>query len=177
MMHSAPIMRAAATVLSKCCATRVSTVGTPVMSMMATVASLCTMDSSRFSITIWVRSLSSVPISGTATMPSHSLITGVDRSSSSCCWRSITCSRPRWYASTVTRPSLSKTVEESHVSSFSRLASDAKARRNALKIGFFSEKMKVAVSMGENPASARLLDKLDSAARTSSHCWPTRSSS
>ena len=35
MMQSAPISRAAATVLSRCCATSVSTVGTPVMSMMA----------------------------------------------------------------------------------------------------------------------------------------------
>ena len=35
MMHSAPISRAAATVFSRCCATSVSTVGTPVMSMIA----------------------------------------------------------------------------------------------------------------------------------------------
>ena len=35
MMQSAPIRRAAATVLSRCWATSVSTVGTPVMSMMA----------------------------------------------------------------------------------------------------------------------------------------------
>ena len=38
MMQSAPISRAAATVLSRCCATSVSTVGTPVMSMMAIAA-------------------------------------------------------------------------------------------------------------------------------------------
>ena len=35
MMQSAPISRAAATVLIRCCATNVSTVGTPVMSMIA----------------------------------------------------------------------------------------------------------------------------------------------
>ena len=35
MMQSAPIRRAAATVFSRCCATSVSTVGTPVMSIMA----------------------------------------------------------------------------------------------------------------------------------------------
>ena len=35
MMHSAPISRAAATVFSRCCATSVSTVGTPVISMIA----------------------------------------------------------------------------------------------------------------------------------------------
>ena len=35
MMQSAPIRRAAVTVFSRCWATRVSTVGTPVMSMMA----------------------------------------------------------------------------------------------------------------------------------------------
>ena len=35
---------------------------------------------SRFSITTWVRALSSVPISGSASTPSHSLTTGVDSS-------------------------------------------------------------------------------------------------
>ena len=39
MMQSAPISRIALTVFSRCCATSVSTVGTPVMSMMASVAS------------------------------------------------------------------------------------------------------------------------------------------
>ena len=53
-----------------------------------------TIRSSRLSITICVRSLSRVPISGTATTPSHSLTTGVDSSISSCCWRAITASRP-----------------------------------------------------------------------------------
>ena len=43
------------------------------------------MRSSRFSMTIWVRALSSVPISGRARMPSQSSTTGVDSSSSSCC--------------------------------------------------------------------------------------------
>ena len=37
MMQSAPMRRAAATVFIRCCATSVSTVGTPVMSMMAIV--------------------------------------------------------------------------------------------------------------------------------------------
>ena len=35
MMQSAPIRRVAVTVFRRCCATSVSTVGTPVMSMMA----------------------------------------------------------------------------------------------------------------------------------------------
>ena len=43
MMQSAPIRRAAATVLSRCWATRVSTVGTPVMSMIAISALWSTM--------------------------------------------------------------------------------------------------------------------------------------
>ena len=42
MMQSAPIRRAAATVFSRCCATSVSTVGTPVMSMMAIAAPVST---------------------------------------------------------------------------------------------------------------------------------------
>ena len=42
MMQSAPISRAAATVFSRCCATSVSTVGTPVMSMIAIAAPVST---------------------------------------------------------------------------------------------------------------------------------------
>ncbi len=64
-------------------ATSVSTVGTPVMSMMASSASVSTMRCSRVSITTWVRLLSSVPIMGTASTPSQSLTTGVESSSSS----------------------------------------------------------------------------------------------
>ena len=45
---------------------------------------------SSFSITTWVRALSSVPISGSATIPSHSVTTGVESSSISSCWRVIT---------------------------------------------------------------------------------------
>ena len=45
MMQSAPISRAAAIVLSRCCATSVSTVGTPVMSMMAISAPVSTIRS------------------------------------------------------------------------------------------------------------------------------------
>ena len=101
MMQSAPISRAAATVLSRCCATSVSTVGTPVMSMIAIAAPVSTMRCSRLSITTCVRSLSSVPISGSARMPSQSLTTGVDSSSISCCWRMMTSSRDPWYASVV----------------------------------------------------------------------------
>ena len=73
MMQSAPISRAAEIVLIRCCATSVSTVGTPVMSMMAISAPEVTMRCSRLSMTICVRALSSVPISGRARMPSHSL--------------------------------------------------------------------------------------------------------
>ena len=71
MMQSAPISRAAATVFNRCCATSVSTVGTPVMSRMAIDEPVSTMRCSRFSITTCVRALSSVPMSGSARMPSH----------------------------------------------------------------------------------------------------------
>ena len=93
MMQSAPMSRAAATVLSRCWATRVSTVGTPVMSMIASGAPVSTMRWSRLSMTTWVRALSSVPISGRARMPSQSSTTGVDSSSSSCCCRAMIPSR------------------------------------------------------------------------------------
>ncbi len=101
MMHSAPMSRAAVIVLSRCCATRVSTVGTPVMSMMATSAPVSTMRWSSDSITTWVRALSRVPIIGSASMPSHSFTTGVESSSISCCCRVMTSSRPFWYTSVV----------------------------------------------------------------------------
>src|SRR5579864_8707632 len=96
MMQSAPISRAAETVFSRCCATSVSTVGTPVMSMIAICEPEATICCSRLSITICVRLLSSVPISGTATMPSQSCTTGVESSNISCCWREMTSSRLFW---------------------------------------------------------------------------------
>ncbi len=95
MMQSAPIRRAADTVLIKCCATSVSTVGTPVMSMIAISAPVSTIACKRLSITVWVRWLSSVPINGNARMPCHSSTTGVESSSSSVCCRRITSSRLR----------------------------------------------------------------------------------
>ena len=96
MMQSAPISRIAVTVFSRCCATSVSTVGTPVMSMIAISEPVSTMRCSSVSITTCVRALSSVPIIGTASTPSHSLTTGVDSSSSSSCWRLMTSSRVFW---------------------------------------------------------------------------------
>src|SRR5215472_17735834 len=51
MMQSAPIRRAAVTVLRRCWATTVSTVGTPVMSMIATLELVCTIACSNDSIT------------------------------------------------------------------------------------------------------------------------------
>ena len=93
MMHSAPISRAATTVLSRCWATWVSTAGTPVMSMIACCEPVSTRVCSSFSITTWVRAESRVPTSGTATTPSQSLTTGVDSSRSCSACSVITCSR------------------------------------------------------------------------------------
>ena len=69
MMQSAPIRRIAVTVFSRCCATSVSTVGTPVMSIMAIEEPVSTILCSRVSITVCVRALSSVPIIGSARTP------------------------------------------------------------------------------------------------------------
>ena len=55
-----------------------STVGTPVMSMMANSDADSRMRCSSSSMTSWVRELSRVPIMGSASTPSHSLTTGVD---------------------------------------------------------------------------------------------------
>src|SRR5262245_10038970 len=59
MMQSAPIRRAADTVFIKFWATSVSTFGTPAMSMMAISARELTIWLSKFSITVWVRTVSS----------------------------------------------------------------------------------------------------------------------
>ena len=96
MMASAPMRRMAVTVFSRCCATRVSTVGTPVMSMIAISAPVSTIRCSSDSMTTCVRCESRVPIIGRASTPSQRLTTGVESSSNSSCWRAMTSSRPFW---------------------------------------------------------------------------------
>ncbi len=91
--HSAPISRTAAAVRSRCWATIVSTVETPVMSMIATSASRSRIACNRFSMTVWARKESSVPSSGTVTIRSQILTTGAETSVISDCWRSMIASR------------------------------------------------------------------------------------
>ena len=55
-------------------------------------------------MTTWARAESSVPTSGTATTPSHSLTTGVDSSSSCSACSAISDSRVLVYVSNVNRP-------------------------------------------------------------------------
>ena len=93
MMASAPSRRTALAVLSRCWATSVSTVGTPVMSSTAWSAPVATSVSSSRSMTSWVRAESRVPTSGTAMMPSHSRITGVESSIMAEDWSVMICSR------------------------------------------------------------------------------------
>ena len=133
MMHSAPISRAAVMVFSRCCATRVSTVGTPVMSMMANLELVATTVCSRLSITTWVRALSSVPMMGSASMPSQSLTTGVESSSSSCCWREISSSRVAIKASVVIRASRSSSSVAVQIVSNSLSCCSTSSRRIAEK--------------------------------------------
>jgi hypothetical protein len=87
MTYPAPIRRAVEMALMICCATSVSTVGTPVMSMIANWARAATISVSKFSMTICARALSSVPMSGKARIESHKWTTDVDSSSSSWPWR------------------------------------------------------------------------------------------
>ncbi|MNY08937.1 hypothetical protein D3C86_1418210 [compost metagenome] len=101
------------TVLSRCWATRVSTVGTPVMSMMAISEPVSTIRCNSDSITTWVRCESRVPIIGSASTPSQSLTTGVDNSSSSSCWRLITASRDFWNVRMVCMPKASSSSDTS----------------------------------------------------------------
>src|ERR1700733_9885665 len=155
MMQSAPMRRAAATGLSRCCAVSVSTVGTPVISMIAIDASVSTIAWRRVSITTCVRWLSNVPIIGNARMPSHSLTTGVDNSAISRCWRTMTSSRLFWNTSSVNRPSSSSRVVIDQVSSATWAGEKELLRVSVLKSGCFNEKTKVAVSLGENPWVAR----------------------
>jgi hypothetical protein len=156
MMQSAPMRRVAATVFRRCCATSVSTVGTPVMSMIAIAAPVSTIFCRSDSMTICVRALSSVPTSGSARMSFHSSTTGVDSSRSSRCWRAMTSSRLRWYSSMARSPSLSSSDVARHRSSASASGSFLSSARRRAKSGCFNENTKVAVSAGENPASARV---------------------
>jgi len=169
MMQSAPIKRAAATVLIRCCATNVSTVGTPVMSMMAISAPGVTISSSRLSMTVCVRALSSVPINGRARMPSHNRTTGVDNSSSSCCWRPMMSSRLFWTASTVYSPSLSSSNVAIHISCASLSGSLPIFCRNNVKSGSLKENTKVAVSDGVRPSVACERETSSSTVRLWSH--------
>jgi len=75
---------------------------------------------------------------GRARMPSHSLTTGVDNSSSSCCWREMSSSRAVIKASVVTSasPSRSSVVVQTASKSLSWLLENS--ARNAEKIGLFS---------------------------------------
>src|SRR5919204_2845746 len=146
MMQSAPMSRAAATVLSRCCATSVSTVGTPVMSMMAIDAPVSTIRCRRFSMTTCVRALSSVPISGSARMPSDSCTTGVDSSSMSCCWRRMISSRLFWWASVVKSASRSSSTVVCQISSASASASPPISVRRRSNSGCLSDITNVAVS-------------------------------
>jgi len=85
----------------------VSTVGTPVMSMIAISDPVSTMRCSRDYMTTWVRALSSLPIMGRASTPSHNFTTGVESSSISSCWRRMISSRVFWQVLTVNSPSRS----------------------------------------------------------------------
>lgn len=74
------------------------------MSRIAKRACWSTMASSSVSMTTWLRALSSVPISGTPTTPSHSLITGVATLSSwSCCRSMSACPSDSAVSSTTSR--------------------------------------------------------------------------
>src|SRR4029453_1492079 len=143
MRQSAPMSRAAATVLSRCWATRVSTVGTPVMSMMAMLAPVSTMRVRSDSITSWVRSLSRVPMSGRARMPFQSSTTGVESSSMVRCWLRMTSSRPFWYISIVRSPSLSSSSVTVQSSVASAVASPLCSRWRRANSGSFSEKTNI----------------------------------
>ena len=97
MMQSAPIRRAAATVFSRCCATSVSTVGTPVMSMIAISAPVSTIALQQ----ALHHHLRAVAVERADERQGEDVLPqlrppGVDSSSSSCCWRTITSSRPFW---------------------------------------------------------------------------------
>ncbi len=72
------------------------------------------------SITTCVRALSSVPMIGSARMPSHNFTTGVESSISSSCCRAMNFSRVAWKASAVISASLSTSWVVFHMSSNKR---------------------------------------------------------
>ena len=81
------------------------------MSMIACALPVSTSAWRSASITTWVRAESSVPTRGTASTPSHSLMTGVDSSRSCSAWLAMTRSRADTNVSNVNRPSSSITFD------------------------------------------------------------------
>ena len=120
-------------------------------------------------MTTCVLELSSVPIIGSARMPSQSLTTGVDNSSISCCWRKMTSSRACWWTSVVQRPRRSSRADEFQSSSTSRPGSFARRARSRRNRGCLNEKTNVAVSVGVNPCCPRFRDSFSSISRRPDH--------
>src|SRR5215472_8022534 len=102
MMLVAPMSVAACTVRSRCWATWVSVVGTPLMSRMTTSACSWAIRSSRLSVIRAARSELRVPMMGSASTLSQTWITGVESSRMSSCWRrSRTSCSWRWVTSLI----------------------------------------------------------------------------
>ncbi len=87
-------------------------------------------------------------MSGTARMPSHSATTGVDSSSISRCWRTMTSSRLFRKSSVVKSPSRSRSSVAVHSSRARPSASARYSIWRREKSGCLNEKMNVAVSVG-----------------------------
>src|SRR5581483_573587 len=100
--------------------------------------------------------------------PSHSSTTGVDSSSISCACRAIRLSRPCWWISVVYSPNASRIWLAAHVSSARPWASMPSSWRSRANSGSFSEKTKLAVSVGVKPRRARSVDSSRSSSRTGS---------
>jgi hypothetical protein len=162
MVHSAPSRRAAMTVFSRRCATSVSTVGTPVMSITACSAPVATSALSIFSMTSCVRAESRVPTSGTPMIPSHSRTTGVDSSSIDSAWSVMIRSLAAVYVSKVCRPRSSTMRVNIRYSGTMPAESATSSYTASLR-----ENTLTAVSVGVAPAWARDRDSSVSAALSS----------
>ena len=135
--------------------------GTPVMSMIAISAPVSTMRCSRFSMTTCVRALSSVPISGSARMPSHSSRPASTAPASPAAGGR---SPPRGALKYLGRVE-PEPVEQDAVgvpSALSELGCQPTIACSRSKSGCLSEKTNVAVSDGEKPCWARAADSSSS---------------
>ena len=174
MMHSAPISRAAVMVLSRCWATSVSTVGTPVMSMIAYFGVGCDDRLQQ----LFHHDLGARAVQGADQRQRQNAVPQLHHRSGEL-QHLLLLARDHLLFSgkvfvVVSRASLSKRVVAAHISSNCASGSFANCAGTTEKIGCFRDRTKVAVSDEVNPCLAREAAMSRSISRVAAHSGQKR---